>query len=760
MKNKLFLLLTLLSSPIVSFSQATCATAQVVNAGQYTVTAVDGTEIPTPVCATGGTGATAGKWYKYTAPANYTVTVTADFPANGSVDTRLHIYTGSCGALFCVAGDDDSGSGLLSVASFQATSGTDYYIAFDNKWSSLGFIFEIQETPPAVSNPNDVTFTGQNISTITGDYKIAIADMNADLLDDIVTVSSTNVQIHYQQSNGTFNPVNIPTTPATNLPTWSMAIADYNKDGYGDLLYGGGSGVTFMRSSNNGTQFTQISGPQYVFSQRSNFTDFNNDGNLDAFVCHDVAPTVHFHNDGSGNLTFMQGGMGDHPNGGNYGSIWVDYNNDGFSDLFIAKCRGGFNTAKINELHRNNGDGTFTNVSASSGMADSVQTWSSAWNDFNNDGFLDAVVGASSFTDGKHKFMINNGNGTFSNITAGSGLENFLHQSIEYVSYDFNNDGWADVLTDGYILFNNGDSTFTSKAIGFNVGAVGDLNNDGFLDVQNGSTIFFNDKNNNNWTTLQLKGIQSNSNGIGARVECYGSWGKQIRDVQSGVGFRHMGTMNVHIGIGTATSIDSIIVRWPSGEVDFICQPAINTPFILIEGSSSSPISAFNSSASVIPQGTTITFTDASTNCPNAWEWNVGPSTGWTYINGTNSTSQNPQIQFTIPGWYEIQLTASNSNGTSSIIAKDTIQVTSTAGITDLAFSEISIYPNPTENVLHINSSLAIKHISIIDLSGKEILTIQNPTKSIHVNQLESGTYMIEVSIENGTISRQKFTKY
>lgn len=80
---------------------------------------------------------------------------------------------------------------------------------------------------------------------------------------------------------------------------------------------------------------------------------------------------------------------------------------------FIAKCRGGNTTAKINELHRNNGDGTFTDVSISSNMADPIQTWSAAWNDFDNDGFLDAIVGASSFTDGNHKFMHNNGDGTF-----------------------------------------------------------------------------------------------------------------------------------------------------------------------------------------------------------------------------------------------------------------------------------------------------------------------------------------------------------
>jgi hypothetical protein len=81
-----------------------------------------------------------------------------------------------------------------------------------------------------------------------------------------------------------------------------------------------------------------------------------------------------------------------------------------------------------------------------------------------------------------------------------------------------------------------------------------------------------------------LQGIQSNSNGIGARVELYGDWGKQIRDVQCGIGFRHMSTMNVHFGIGQATEIDSVLIKWPSGIVDVIHAPTINTSATMIEG--------------------------------------------------------------------------------------------------------------------------------------------------------------------------------
>jgi PKD repeat protein len=741
MIQKLFFLLTLFTVSNAVFAQSTCNTAQVITAGAYTIDTINGTGVPAPVCASGGDGATAGKWYKYTPTANYTVTVTTDLAVNPDIDNRVHIYTGNCGLLLCLTGDDDSGAGYLCVVTFQVIAGTEYKIAFDNRWTSNGFTFELQETPPIIINPNALTFTSQNIPTIAGTYKIAVADMNCDLLDDIVSVSSENVQIHYQLATGGFNPVNIATTPATFLPSWSMAIADYNKDGYGDLLYGGGSGVTFMRSANNGTEFTQASTSQYVFSQRSNFIDLNNDGNLDAFVCHDVAPNVYYLNDGLGNLQFYQGGMGIHPNGGNYGSIWVDYNNDGFSDLFIAKCRGGNTTAKINELHRNNGDGTFTDVSISSNMADPIQTWSAAWNDFDNDGFLDAIVGASSFTDGNHKFMHNNGDGTFSDTTAGSGWDVFPNTSIEYVSYDFNNDGWTDVFTNGKIMINNGNNTFSPVTYSINVGAVGDLNNDGFLDIQNGNTIYFSNPNSNNWTKLQLKGIESNSNGIGARVELYGAWGKQIRDVQSGIGFRHMGTMNVHFGIGSAEVIDSILVRWPSGRVDFICNPAINTPMILTEGSVQSPVASFTASATNLCEGTIVNFTDESTICPSAWTWSISPSNGWEFANSSSENSQNPEISFNEPGSYTVQLVASNTNDQSANLMNETIIVTATPT------ASISYSGSPF--LTSLTTDQTVNQIGTIGgiYSSSTGLSIDANTGEITPSTSTAGTYTVTYTI-------------
>ena len=292
--------------------------------------------------------------------------------------------------------------------------------------------------PPAPS-----TFTTSSVGT-SGSQRAAV-DMNGDFLDDIVSVSGTNVNIFYQQVGGGLSTTatNITTTNADYTASWSLAAADFDRNGYTDLLYGGGSGVTFMRANATGTGFTEISGPEYVFSQRSNFADINNDGHLDAFVCHDVDANVYFINDGSGNLAYGQGDLG--LVRGNYGSVWIDYDNDRDLDMFIAKCGGG----PINQMFTNNGDGTYTDTAPAQGLDDDMQTWSSAWGDYDNDGDMDAYIGASS---GLSKLLRNDGNGVFVDITAASGVLELTQTGIENCTHDFDNDGNMDLFIGGRVV--------------------------------------------------------------------------------------------------------------------------------------------------------------------------------------------------------------------------------------------------------------------------------------------------------------------
>ncbi len=613
--KKITLLLILISQ--FSFAQNSCATAMpITSAGTFVVDVINGS--PTTVACFGSGTVTAAEWYTYTPTQNYAVTVTTDLTINICKDTRFQVYTGTCAGLTCLVGDDDAGviacnsgntNSYLSTVTFNATAGTTYYIAFENRYQSTGFTFQVIENTIVSPPAGPVSFTNQTIGTINSTYNLCVVDINGDYRDDIVGVSASNIRTHVQNGTGGFTMTDIPTTTADFLPSWSLASGDYNKDGINDLLYGNGSGLTFMKSNVTGTIFTEDSPGQYIFCQRTNFIDINNDGHLDAFSCHDVDPNVYYLNNGNGLFTYYQSGitpgaysLGLSANGGNYGSIWIDYDNDRDLDLFIAKC----GSVPPDELHRNNGNGTFSDISVEMNLYDAGQSWSSAWADYDNDGDMDVLVGASS---GAHKLKRNNLDTTntieepFTDVTAGSGWDTNTSTNIEHIAYDFDNDGFIDFMGGGNkIMYNQGGTgVFVPFTHGFGVSAVGDLNNDGFLDLQSGTTLRINSGNTNNWIKFSLQGIASNSNGIGARVEIYGAFGKQIRDVRSGEGFKYMSTLNVHFGIGQATAITQVIVRWPSGTVDIINNPTINQKFHIVEGSTLAIDNYTNSEFSLYP---------------------------------------------------------------------------------------------------------------------------------------------------------------
>lgn len=602
----------LLSFLVVGLAQAqdTCATALPITAGTHVVTAVNGTDLPPAICADNGALGNNGKaeWYSYTPTQNYTVTITSNIAANTPrVDTRVHVYTGTCGSMVCFDGDDDSGQNYSSVATFNVTAGTTYTIVWDNRWSSNGFTFQLIENAVVVQPTAPITYNAQTVSTINNQYNICVVDMNNDGMDDIVGISTGTMKVHYQTAtSGTFNIVSYPFSNVNFYPTWSLAAGDYNKDGFNDIILGAGQGLSILRSSNNGTQYTGITPGEYIFCQRTNFADLNKDGNLDIFSCHDINENVYYLNDGAGNLTYFQanvtpGAMAISNGGGNYATLFTDFDNDGDSDVFISKCSG-----PPCQLIRYDGGTTYTNVSAATGVnVTPIQTWSSGIADFDNDGDMDVIITASA---GTHRFFRNNFETTgtlsaFTNITTGSGWDTNTSTNIDNIAYDFDNDGKVDVLGGGNkIMFNQGNNTFQGITYtGIGVGAVGDLNNDGFLDIQNGSTIRYAVPNGNNWLKVRLNGVQSNSNGIGARVEIYGAFGKQIRDVRSGEGFKYMSSINAHFGIGTNTAITQVIIRWPSGIVDTINNPNINQLLTVSEGSSLNNPAFDSTTVSVFP---------------------------------------------------------------------------------------------------------------------------------------------------------------
>ncbi|MCF6130213.1 FG-GAP-like repeat-containing protein [Flavobacterium sp. AS60] len=677
--KKITLILAFFFIAQVANAQDTCATAVPITAGTYVISAVNGTQVPSPICADNGTGATAGEWYTYTPTQAHTTTITTDLAINSGGDTRFHVYTGTCANLVCYSGDDDGGiigNGFLSTATFNVTAGTTYYIAFDNKWNSGGFTFQLTESAVVVQPTPPITYTTQSIATINSGYNLCVVDMNGDYVDDIVGVSANNLRVHTQGAGGTFTVTDYPISGTSFMPGWSLAAGDYNRDGKSDLILGSGNGLSVWKS--NETGYTSITPGDYIFCQRTNFADLNNDGNLDVFSCHDIAPNCYYLNGGglTNTLTFYQsnttpGAMNLSSGGGNYATLFTDFDNDGDTDVFISKCSG-----PPCQLFRYDGGNNYTNVSTLAGIdITPVQTWSSAIADFDNDGDMDIIITAST---GTHKYFRNNFETTntlsaFTNITTNSGWDTNTSTNIDNIAYDFDNDGFIDVLGGGNkIMFNQHNSTFAAVSYsGIGVGAVGDLNNDGFLDIQNGNTIRYAIPNTNKWLKVTLQGIQSNSNGIGARLEVYSALGKQIRDIRSGEGFKYMSSLNAHFGIGQDTTINQVIIRWPSGLVDTYNNVAPNQTLHVVEGA--------------------------------------------------------------------------------------------TLGVNSFNNTVFSVYPNPAKNVVNIqlkaNQSVTLKSAFVYDLTGKEVLKVDDLNQPINVENLASGTYILSISDTDNKNYAQKFIK-
>jgi hypothetical protein len=590
--KKIILLFVFYIGIQIANAQGSCETAQAITAGLHTVTEITGDNSVTPCSST---VANTANWYSYTPTQNHTVTISADLAINICKDTYVNVYSGTCTGLTCLASDDDSGiivcnngsntNSYLSVVSFIAIAGTTYYIAWDNRWSTttpLGFDFQLTEAPVAIS---PISFTPYTISSSAS--ICSVADLNGDYLDDIATVQTNQMTVLTQNTTGGgFTSTTYPLPNLTATPSWSIAVGDFDKNGFNDLVFGSGSRVAVIKANTTGSGYTEIAYPQNIFTQRTNFVDINNDGHLDLWACHDVAQSHAYRNDGLGNLNFDISLMPTLAVGGNYQSQWSDLDNDGDIDMYLAKCRGGAavgDPQRINLFYKNNGNGTFTESGAAAGINDGAQSWSSAIEDYDNDGDMDILLSNISDT---NKLYRNNGDGTFTDVYSASGIDPQVG-SWELQAADFNNDGWMDFLWQNSkeLYINNGNLTFTGYDLSFSEGGIGDLNNDGFLDVQFNNQVYYNVPNANNWIKINLQGIQSNRNGIGARIEIYGAFGKQIREIKSGNGFSHQSTLNAHFGIGTETAITQIIVKWPSGIVDTINNPTINNATLVVEGS-------------------------------------------------------------------------------------------------------------------------------------------------------------------------------
>ncbi|MBE9483686.1 MAG: VCBS repeat-containing protein, partial [Bacteroidetes bacterium] len=259
---------------------------------------------------------------------------------------------------------------------------------------------------------------------------------------------------------------NITAVAGLNGMTANKTIfADFTGDDYNDLLirnFGGfGERSTLFENNGDGT-FTNVTSQSMLpDSGTYNVADFNNDGILDVLSL-DILDW--------GNISLQYGnGDGTFQPLQQIGELWgysplavFDYDRDGNIDIFWPTDAGATHPTT---LLRNNGDGTFTDVIASSGIDfNSENNASLDVGDINNDGFIDMYIGGADA-----KLYLNNGDGTFTDITATSGAQGQQDADRTITFNDYNNDGWLDMFTSWHIVLNqmyknNGDNTFTNVA--------------------------------------------------------------------------------------------------------------------------------------------------------------------------------------------------------------------------------------------------------------------------------------------------------
>ena len=224
-----------------------------------------------------------------------------------------------------------------------------------------------------------------------------------------------------------------------------ITFFDYDNDGWDDISFAtaDGDNIRIYRNNNGIFELQDFSISLTYQTKQINWVDFDNDGDNDLFVTSNTDGNRFFEN--LVDLTFRDisetSGM-QLRNTGTYGASWGDINNDGYLDVFISNRD--TTLEHPNFLYRNNGDGTFTDVSVSAGLLQTSNlSFCSAFFDFNNDGWQDIYV-SNDKPQNLNTLYKNNGDGTFTDVSESSGTDIGIDAMTVTVG-DYNNDGWFDI---------------------------------------------------------------------------------------------------------------------------------------------------------------------------------------------------------------------------------------------------------------------------------------------------------------------------
>jgi len=339
----------------------------------------------------------------------------------------------------------------------------------------------------------------------------------------------------------------------------------------------------------------------YGFGLSVTTGDLDQDGFQDIYVSNDfIENDYYYHNNGNGTFTESIKKISRHTPFYSMGTDFGDLNNDGFEEIFTVEMRPEdykrsktsmpvmnpkqFDTMRIvgiheqymhNALQLNNGNGSFSEISQYSGVDKTDWSWATLLSDFDNDGWKDIFVANGIRRDlydrdsyGKLMYDLQHNNSKKSTEEILSNLP--AAKIVNYVFQNQKNLKFKKVMNDWGIK----EPSFSNGA------AVADLDNDGDLDlvvnnIQDPAFVYKNNSN-QNYCRLALDGPEKNKFGIGAKITLKTPEGIQYAEVRNARGYLSSSEYIVHFGLGDQKTVNEIIVKWPDGKVSDLKEPAIN----------------------------------------------------------------------------------------------------------------------------------------------------------------------------------------
>lgn len=463
-------------------------------------------------------------------------------------------------------------AGGVAVGDYDRDGLLDLYVVRGDSGPNLLFRNRGDGTFEETAQAAGLALTGQLGSGPT------FADWDGDNWPDLLIggLEGTPPRLFRNVSDGTFEEVTAQSGVTSQVNTFSAAFGDYDRDGDLDLFlthWMGGrddnQGVNHLWRNNGDGSFAAVGDEEaglgffqiIDYSFTPNFADINTDGWPDLLVSADFGTSQVFLNRQDGtfeNITDEevitdQNGMG---------SAVGDIDHDGDLDWFVSSIFDpdpeeglGWGTTG-NRLYRNQGDGTFEDITTESGVREGFWGWGSCFADFDNDGNLDLFhvngfyppsrdgvpISGEIFTRDPSRLFMSNGDGTFTERSAQMGIDDRA-QGRGLVCFDYDRDGDIDIF------------------VANNTGPPSLFRNDG--------------GNQNNFLSIALES-SAGRQAIGARIYVKAQGVTQMREIRAGSSYVSQQPEEAHFGLGSATAAQEVKIHWPGGALDTYRNVAAN----------------------------------------------------------------------------------------------------------------------------------------------------------------------------------------